>query len=85
MIFGLQRGKSKSIMYYNNHLSKLSVLHQLGLRVVLGMYRVMKVMDGVYEGKCEGEIRSGDKTMRGGKKSVEISQSSTGWRREAIP
>ncbi len=45
-------------MHYNNHLSKLSVLHQLGLRVVLGMCRVMKMIN-VYEGKCEGEIRSG--------------------------
>lgn len=47
-------------MYYNNHLSKLCVLHQLGLRVVLGMCRFMKMIN-VYDGKCEREIRSGDR------------------------
>lgn len=60
MIFGLQFCKSKSIMYYNNHLSKLCVLHQLVLRLVLSVRRVMKMIN-VYEGKGEREIRSGDR------------------------
>lgn len=52
MIFGLQCCKSKSIMYYNNRLGKLSILHELGMRVVLGMCRVMKMIH-VYGVKCE--------------------------------
>lgn len=47
-------------MYYNNHLSKLCVLHQLVLRLVLSVRRVMKMIN-VYEGKGEREIRSGDR------------------------
>lgn len=82
MIFGLQCCKSKSIMHYNNHLSKLSVLHQLGLRVVLGMWRVMKMIN-VHEGKCEREIRSGGRQWEW--KIWENKQIITGWRREALP
>lgn len=43
-------------MYYNNHLSKLSVLHKLGLGIALGICGVMKMINA-YEGKCE----SGDR------------------------
>lgn len=43
-------------MYYDNHLRKLSVLHKLGLRVVLVMRRVMKMMDA-YDIKCESGHR----------------------------
>lgn len=46
-------------MYYNNHLSKLCVLQQLGLRVVLVDCGATKMID-VYEGKRKREIRSGD-------------------------
>lgn len=47
-------------MYYNNHFIKLSVLHKLGLRVVLGICSVMKMIN-VHEGKRE----SGDRQCKG--------------------
>lgn len=64
MIFGLQRCKSKRIKNNNYHLSKICVVHQLGLRVGLEMCGTMKMIH-VYGGKCEGEIRSGDRQREG--------------------
>lgn len=42
-------------MYYNNRLSKLSVLHKLGTGRLLEYVGVMKMMNA-----CEGTCESGD-------------------------